>query len=194
LEGRGRADATAPAATVASAAAACVKAGKKCGNGQGCCQGTACKGKRCRCLNDLKVCRGACVPRSFCCVGERLETVVVPADGSMVTTTTRTRPGQQFRFRASGTFANGETRCDAEFCFNPNNLQELFDRCGDRPIGTDLGIVVNNVKASWGDVFRLDHTYEIDLFVFGEEITLRYTDCASSDNIGSLTVEIIRCG
>ena len=174
--------------------AACAKAGKKCGKDKPCCQGTKCKGKRCRCPSDQKVCRGACVPRSFCCAGERLETVVVPADGSTVTVATRSRPGQQFRFRAAGTFANGATRCDAEFCFNPNNLQDRVDRCGGSPTGSDIGIVVNGVKARWGEEFRFDHTYEVDLFVFGDEITLRYNDCALGDNVGSLTVEIFRCG
>jgi hypothetical protein len=47
------------------AVAACVKSGRRCGDGQKCCQGAKCKHGRCKCVNGGTPCGGTC-----CTVGQ----------------------------------------------------------------------------------------------------------------------------
>ncbi len=174
------------------AAAACVHLGRRCGNGKKCCAGTKCKGRRCTCPTGQKACRGACVAKDSCCAGDRLETLFVPVNGNPKASATVAEAGESYLLRASGTFANNATRCDAEFCFEPAAPANRFDRCNNSPTGTDLAITVNGANPGWGD-FRPDHVYEVATTAAVGGLTFRYSDCDFSGNVGSLTVEIFPC-
>ena len=126
------------------------------------------------------------------------ETIIVPVDGSSVSSTMILKSGVLYRIKASGTFyvgGWGDQMGDAEYADLSNPPSSINDNCGGTPDGVDLGIGINdsindNEKfPSWGN-FEPSHVYTIDFAGQGSSISLNYHDCAYNDNFGSLAVEV----
>jgi hypothetical protein len=126
------------------------------------------------------------------------ETITVPVNGSLVSSTTVLKTGILYKIRASGTSnvgGLGDGLGDAEYANFSNPPSSLQDNCGGTPDGVDLGIGIddsnndNNKFPLWGN-YEPNHVYTIDFAGQGSSISLNYHDCAYNDNSGSLTVEI----
>ena len=127
-----------------------------------------------------------------------VETIVVPVDGSVVSSATTLAAGVTYKVRASGTFSvggPGDGRGDAEYANFSNPPGSLQDVCGAGTAGEDLGIGVNDTvndsrkSPGWG-AYDPTHEYTVDAPGTGARLQLNYHDCLYSDNSGSLTVEI----
>ncbi len=122
------------------------------------------------------------------------ETITVPVDGSVRTSTTTLQAGVAYQIRASGTFfigGPGDGLADAEYA----NFLAPQDTCTGG--GFDLGIGINSsgntpTKFPFWGTYVVTHVYTINFVGQGQPITLLYHDCGPSDNSGSLTVEIFR--
>ena len=128
------------------------------------------------------------------------ETIAVPVNGSVVTSSTVLLPGVSYTIRASGTFSvggNGDGLGDAEYANFSDPPGSLQDVCGPGSFGQDLGIgiddTVNDGRKSpfWG-TYSPTHEYAVGATGAGAPIGLNYHDCLYTDNRGSLTVEIFR--
>jgi len=135
-----------------------------------------------------------------CCSDTLLETIVVPVDGSSVTSTTILANGVTYDIRASGTFrigGPGDGLGDAEYADFSNPPASVFSRCFYDPNGLDFGLVINNQVngnekfPNWGP-YSPTHVYSIAFPGAGAPITFSYFDCPTTDNSGSLTVDILR--
>lgn len=126
-----------------------------------------------------------------------LETLTVPADGTVVTSATVLEAGVRYRLRASGQIAiGGPGSGDAEYAYNADN-STILDQCNNFASDVDMGIGVDGVanlpnqNPYWGK-FDASHTYATDFVGAGAPIQLNYQDCDYRDNTGALTVEIYR--
>jgi hypothetical protein len=122
----------------------------------------------------------------ICRPGKRLASVDVPSTGTAVSTPPLQR-GQQYRLRASGFWiTNAQFGNDAFAAFpfaNVNAPQLTFQ-------GVRLGLSVDGATPDqWGS-YNAGHTYEQTISGQGRALSLRFTDPATSDNSGSLTVEV----
>lgn len=146
------------------------------------------------CPAGQKACRGGCVAQDSCCAGNQLETVFVPVTGGTRNADTVAEAGDTFLFRVSTTFASNAIRCDAEFCFNPSNPQDNFDRCDDSGgTSVDVAVLVNGESPGWG-AFNTDHIYEATAtFAAGGLMRFGYSDCDLVGNVGFLPLEIFPC-
>jgi hypothetical protein len=177
---------------IRNADAACAHLGGKCGGGKKCCAEARCRGGRCKCAAGKKKCGKGCIDANACCTHKPLESLVVPADGVPVTATLA-NPERFHLYRASGTTGNGLTRCDADFCFDPADPADHFDRCGNNPAGSELGVLIGGRPGNWGN-FREDHVYEQKIaFTFGNNPTFSFGDCDFSDNAGEIRIDIFPC-
>jgi len=128
------------------------------------------------------------------------ETINVPVNGNLVSSTTVLDSGVTYKIQASGTFnvgGLGDGLGDAEYANFSNPPSSLQDNCGGTPDGVDLGIGINdtvndNAKFPFWGGFESSHVYTIDFVGQGSSINLNYHDCAYTDNSGSLTVEVWR--
>ena len=125
------------------------------------------------------------------------ETITVPVDGSIVTSSTTLEGGIAYKLSASGSFViGGPGFADAEYAFN-SSFSTVVDHCFGLPSEVDFGIgvddtIVDNVKSPFWGAFDPSHVYVVNLQGLGQPIMLNYHDCFYPDNSGSLTVEIFR--
>ena len=126
------------------------------------------------------------------------ETVVVPVDGSAVSSAMILESGKTYKLRASGTFTIGvvgDGLADAEYADFSNPPASLQDHCANDPAGVDLGIgiddaVIDSIRVpNWGP-FDPTHVYTIDWAGADAALSLNYHDCDYEDNSGSLTVVV----
>lgn len=120
-----------------------------------------------------------------------VDTLVVPTDGSDVTSGYVLQNGVTYRLRASGTFdctGNG-TVCDAEYVYRPPE----DDMAGtvDFGIGINDPIVDGTTPPDWG-AYTSTHIYEVSWDGTGAVITAKLHDPNYGNNSGGpLTVEIL---
>jgi hypothetical protein len=175
------------------AAAACARPGVRCGGDKKCCAGAKCAGGRCKCAAGKKICGKGCIAKGTCCTAKPLETLFVPADGTPVTAGVQAGPGIVHLFRASGTTDNGQTRCDADFCFDPADPDDNFGTCGNDPAGSELGVRINGFPGVWGS-FAQNHVYTKTVtFSSANNPTFSFGDCDFPDNGGEIKIEIFPC-
>jgi hypothetical protein len=128
-----------------------------------------------------------------------VETLTVPSDGSVVTSNTVLQNGVDYHLRASGTFnmntnqnVNDSWMADAEYY----DFSNLPTSAKDHALTYDIGIavddpVIDTTKTpSWG-AFEATHVYEIVFTGAGATIAVNFHDQVTSDNDGSLTLEIL---
>ena len=128
------------------------------------------------------------------------ETIAVPVNGSVVTSSTVLLPGVTYTIRASGTFTvggPGDGLGDAEYANFSDPPGSLQDVCGAGSFGEDLGIGINDTvndarKSPYWGPYSPTHEYTAGVAGVGAPIRLNYHDCVYPDNRGSLTVEIFR--
>lgn len=121
-----------------------------------------------------------------CTPGSSIGSVNVPASGATVTTPVLTA-GQRYRLRASGFWVtNAQYGNDAFAAFpfsNPNAPELTFNN-------VRLGLSVDGGSPDqWGS-YNAGHIYEREVTGTGAALSLKFTDPATNDNSGSLTVEI----
>lgn len=124
-----------------------------------------------------------------CPTGSRIGTVSVPATGATVTTPVLIN-GQRYRLRATGFWStNAVYGNDAFAAFKfatPQVPEKEFQ-------GVRLGLSVDGGSPEQWGTYNPDHTYEMDVTGRGAPISLRFTDPITTDNSGSLVVDIT-CG
>lgn len=124
-----------------------------------------------------------------------LETISVPTNGSVVTSTTTLQSGVSYQLRASGTFTAGGpcTSADADYylCTTATDFYSCNGESWDMGIGINSSGNTTTKSPSWGP-YNSSHIYTINFVGQGAPITFRYHDCSVADNSGSLTVEILR--
>ena len=122
-----------------------------------------------------------------CQPGATVGSVNVPANGTTVNTPVLAE-GQRYRLRANGFwYTNPAYGQDAfaSFALNapaiPNTTYQ----------GVRIGLSVDGGSPDqWGS-YHVTHNYERDVIGQGKGLSLRYTDPVTSDNSGSLLVEVI---
>jgi hypothetical protein len=122
-----------------------------------------------------------------CPSGTLVGTVAVPANGTSVTTVPLNQ-GQRYRLRATGFWStNAEFGNDAYAAFKltaPGTPTTVFQ-------GTRLGLsVAGGSPDLWGS-YNSNHVYEREVTGQGAALSLRFTDPVTSDNAGTLTVDVI---
>jgi len=122
-----------------------------------------------------------------CQPGTSIGNVSVPAGGTAVSTPVLAE-GQRYRLRASGFwYTNSTYGADAFASFrlsNPAVTETTFQ-------GVRLGLSVDGGSPDqWGS-YHISHNYEREVVGQGKTLTLKYTDPVTSDNSGSLLVEVI---
>lgn len=131
--------------------------------------------------------------RSSC--GPAQETMSVPTDGNLVTSTTVLDTGVIYQITASGTiFAGGtcsDTDADYYLCAQPQDTVQCDDGPWDPGLGINSQGNTRTKATHWGP-YSQTHIYTIDFTGQGTPITLRYHDCYPGDNVGTFAVEIIR--
>lgn len=123
------------------------------------------------------------------------EAVLVPVDGSSVSSRTVVPAGLTIRLRAEGTFGiGGPGLADAEYAFG-SNPSDAIDQCEGSHL--DVGISVDGIGSGtprkqprWGPLSP-SHRYEVSYTGAGRPLTLKYEDCYYADNAGSLSVHLL---
>jgi len=122
-----------------------------------------------------------------------LETLTVPADGSVITSSTVLQSGMLYRLEAAGTFLAGDTiTADAEYSsgrpsYEWRDFVERYEQYGEGL----LELRVNGAFVEWGD-FNPEHVYSIDVLGTGSPLSFSFDiyDIYSPNNSGSLTASI----
>jgi hypothetical protein len=121
---------------------------------------------------------------------ELLETVSIPPDGSIATSTTVLTEGVTYRLLAYGTDPGAG---DAEYDWAGQ------DRCGPEVTPTDVGIGLStgipvgpasflyDKRTFWGP-FDPGHVYTVAVTGRGARLSVGYHDCTYDDNLGGLTL------
>lgn len=122
-----------------------------------------------------------------CQPGATIGSVNVPANGSAVSTPVLTA-GQRYRLRANGFwYTNPSYGQDAFASFalaNPSAPNTTYQ-------GVRIGLSVDGGSPDqWGS-YHITHNYERDVVGQGKGLSLRYTDPVTTDNSGTLLVEVI---
>jgi hypothetical protein len=122
-----------------------------------------------------------------CQPGTSIGTVSVPASGAMASSPALVQ-GQRYRLRATGFWNTNATHGNDAFASfpinNPGAPVTVFQ-------GVRLGLSVDGGSPDqWGS-YNITHNYEREIVGQGAPLSLRYTDPATSDNSGSLTVNIV---
>lgn len=129
-----------------------------------------------------------------------LETLTIPANGSLVSTSTALIAGTQYTVRLSGTWVWGG--CDPVSC--PEGGPDYL-RWGDAGYLTDnhwvgfasslfssrIYLEINGSRANVGS-YSSDHVYRLQIIGNGSPVTFRIRDCSNCyvDNAGSLRAEL----
>jgi hypothetical protein len=120
-----------------------------------------------------------------------VDTLVVSVRGEPITSTFVLQQGGRYRLRASGTaYVAAQTLGDAEY-YNFNNGAPI-----DGAVGVDVGLAVNDstIDATrtprWG-AYTDTHVYEVDWTGDGVAIVAQFHDGNTSNNDGTLTLEIL---
>jgi len=129
------------------------------------------------------------------------ETLIVPVDGSTITSATTLQAGKSYLLRVTGTFIIASPPCpfaDAEFArFEANNTCVLpgtpqdFVGPYDIGVGINSATVNNNKGITWSTTFKPTHRYTASFVGLGAPISVNYHDTFYPDNSGSLTLEIL---
>ena len=130
--------------------------------------------------------KGAC---ATCPPGSSVGAVSVPATGGTVSTPVLAS-GQKYRLRATGFWITNATHgndATADFLLaNPADLANVVKIFN----GVRLGLSVDGGSPDvWGE-YNVAHTYEREVTGTGAALTLKYTDPITTDNSGSLSVEV----
>jgi hypothetical protein len=122
-----------------------------------------------------------------CVPGTSVGSVKVPATGAMVSTPTLAA-GQRYRLQASGYWnTNASYGADAFASFKFANSNEIATTYQ----GVRIGLAVDGGSPDeWGS-YHVTHLYEREITGKGAPMTLHYTDPVTSDNSGTLTVDIV---
>lgn len=122
-----------------------------------------------------------------------VETVIVPSDGSLVTSTNVLESGVTYLLEASGTFIYNSAGdwADAEWYLKSDVIVK-GDIEGSKPYVLDISIDGYSINRDWGDYNPL-HVYTMLLYGTGNSIDFSIYDSYSGDNSGSLTVDIDKC-
>jgi hypothetical protein len=129
---------------------------------------------------------------------ELIEMLVVPSDGSVVTSMVA-EVGATYRLVASGVFKWGG--CDLTAC--PGGAACNFDRVGDAYHRSDdcwsstttgfeyVSLYLDDEQIDWGE-YRTDHVYTVERVGAGAGFQFRIGDCTScfGDNSGQLQMHI----
>jgi hypothetical protein len=123
----------------------------------------------------------------MCEPGTSIGSVRVPATGAIVSTPALAS-GQRYRLQATGYWnTNASYGADAFASFkfaNPNEIATTYQN-------VRIGLAVNGGSPDeWGS-YHITHNYEREITGKGAPLTLHYTDPVTSDNSGSLTVDIV---
>jgi hypothetical protein len=125
-------------------------------------------------------------PPPICQSGRQEGAVSVPATGAAVSTPVLIA-GQRYRLRASGfwnTNANDGNDAAAAFPFaNPNAPVLTTD-------GIRVGLAVDDGSPDVWGAYTTSHIYEMTVTGQGRALSLRYTDPITTDNSGSLLVDV----
>lgn len=129
-----------------------------------------------------------------------VETLVVPTDGTRVTSTMTLTLDDSFLLVASGTFIAVPPAVD------PMADAEYYDMtdpaAGPKDIDTtnniDFGLALDanaaaatKTPATWGP-YNSDHVYTVAFTGRGAKLSAMLFDCCYSDNVGTLKLEIYR--
>lgn len=131
--------------------------------------------------------------------GAPIERLVVPTDGTAVTTATSLASGTTYRLEVSGTFTWGN--CDATNC--PGGAACSYQRYGDAYYRSDdcwastttgfayISLYIDGQQVDWGP-YSPDHVYAIERSGTGNPFALQVMDCEGCylDNSGELALEV----
>jgi hypothetical protein len=129
-----------------------------------------------------------------------LETLVVPSDGTRITSTTVLALGDPYVLVASGTFVAVppavDPMADAEYWDMTDPAEGPKDLDTTNNIDFGLAIDVTDVgptktPQTWG-AYRSDHTYTVAFTGRGATLSAVLFDCCYNDNIGALNLAIYR--
>ncbi|MEZ4565360.1 MAG: hypothetical protein R2853_21795 [Thermomicrobiales bacterium] len=122
-----------------------------------------------------------------CVPGTSLGIVKVPATGAKVSTPALAA-GQRYRLQANGYWnTNASYGADAFASFKFANSSDIATTYQ----GVRIGLAVDGGSPdAWGS-YHITHNYEREITGKGAPLTLHYTDPVTSDNSGSLTVDVI---
>jgi hypothetical protein len=120
-----------------------------------------------------------------------LETLTVPVDGSMVTSSMSLAMAGTYRLRASGTFVIStatNTLADAEYydLGNPKDAGSFVDH----GLAVDDPVVDLDRSPQWG-AYAPSHVYQVDYAGTDAPIVAQFHDEVPSNNTGSLSLEIL---
>jgi hypothetical protein len=126
-----------------------------------------------------------------------VESLSVPADGTVITSTTTLAAGVRYQLRASGVMYISPY-ADAEYFFDlpdgPSTASQLHDLCDDNVTDCGLAVddpVVNGLKQPRWGAYQPDHVYTIDFIGLGAPITSNVHDDYYPNNTGMLTLDIL---
>jgi hypothetical protein len=128
-----------------------------------------------------------------------LQSLLVPSDGTAVSTAAATEAGATYRLEASGVFRWGG--CDATAC--PGGAGCNYDRYGDAYYRSDdcwsstttgfsyISLYIDGEQVNWG-AYSPDHVYSIDVAGTGAPLAFSVIDCDNCylDNTGQLSVDV----
>lgn len=134
-----------------------------------------------------------------------VEVLVIPTDGTIVTTAAATDTGSTYRLQASGVFRWGT--CDATNC--PGGAACSYERYADAFHRTDdcwssitvpaqfsyISLYIDGEQIDWGP-YRADHVYTIEYGGTGVPFEATVVDCEGCyvDNVGQLELRVERLG
>jgi hypothetical protein len=123
---------------------------------------------------------------------EFVESVCVPSDGSLVSTTNTLAEGQKYRFKASGTFTYNSAKdwADAEW-YLKSGIIVKGDTEGSKPYVLDVSINGYSTNIDWG-AYNSEHVYYQEFTGTGLPVDFSIYDSAYGDNAGSLSIDIYR--
>jgi hypothetical protein len=126
-------------------------------------------------------------PEPICTPGTSVGSVKVPASGTLVSTPVLAQ-GQRYRLQASGYWnTNASYGADAFASFKFSNANEIETMYQNVRIGLSVN---GGSPQEWGR-YNVTHNYEREIVGQGAPLTLHYTDPVTSDNSGTLTVNIV---
>jgi hypothetical protein len=123
-----------------------------------------------------------------------LDTLILPANGTIVNSNIVLQAGQTYLLRVSGTFTISTTNgflADAEYY----DFSDVPTSLKDIAVGIDPGVGINDLVADsnrsprWGP-YNPSHIYEISFVGLGATIQANIHDGNYTNNAGSLTLEI----